>query len=670
MNRRIRKTLAVLAVILLAGSAVAATVGVIPISQNDDGVVLNQPGGPQVTLTGNTEIKNTSGGVDSSTIQWNTTDGSARFEATGDANATIPVRSLDGQWVNLTAIDTTGSDLTVRTGEVAPTTISGQVNELSYQSASGVGIDDGAVDFVYSADGDGTITLNSLPPDATFEAATLSGTSLGTVSTDSTGSGTISVKSATDGRVVLFNNEAPTVSEVRPEDGEKATQSEIEFSAQINDTDFESGDSAEATLFVDGEKIGTKSVSSNQTVSITHEITTGGGHNFYWRVNDSFSSTVTSSTRTVNIPSELRIFNESAPDTLVDNVTVNIQFYGGEDGDAFTIQRTTSDGIVDMTGLPADQEFIVVANADGFHNRRIYVESLYEQANVFLLPTSSQAVYNVFKIDDKSGAYAPGETRLIIQRGLNRSGNFSWYTVTGDFFGSTNEHKTYLRYNVRYRLIVENDEGQRRMMGPYFATDENNPKVITVSSIVVSPPEGQAYYGTSYIEDETEDDGQKTLRFTYTDPDEKTDSLDLVIHERGNESNVLADVSTDDVGSSWTYSTVLDENESAKSWVVDWQGQRDGEEIGAAVPVGNRGGLPLPMNQEWLTRFGLIALVVVASLSSERMATIGAMGTVAFAGILMITGIWEIPVVLWFAALIIAVGGHALTKAQRGGVVG
>jgi hypothetical protein len=52
------------------------------------------------------------------------------------------------------------------------------------------------------------------------------------------------------------------------------------------------------------------------------------------------------------------------------------------------------------------------------------------------------------------------------------------------------------------------------------------------------------------------------------------------------------------------------------------------------------------------------------------MATIGAMGTVAFAGILMITGIWPIPVVLWFAALIIAVGGHALTKAQRGGVVG
>jgi hypothetical protein len=72
----------------------------------------------------------------------------------------------------------------------------------------------------------------------------------------------------------------------------------------------------------------------------------------------------------------------------------------------------------------------------------------------------------------------------------------------------------------------------------------------------------------------------------------------------------------------------------------------------------------------FLSRAIAIGLVVVASLSSERMATIGAMGTVAFAGILMITGIWEIPVVLWFAALIIAVGGHALTKAQRGGVVG
>lgn len=474
---------------------------------------------------------------------------------------------------------------------------------------------------------------------------------------------------------------APNNAEAEPSDGTQKTTREVTFSVPVNDTDFAetSGDEVQATFYLDGEQFATKNITANGTVSASTTISDGGAHTWHVELVDEYGitnetdadpSTSTNEPFSFQAPSEMRIYNESAPNTLVDEVTVEIQFYGGADGDAFTVQRSTDNGVINMSGLPADQEFIVVVNSEGYHNRRIYVESLYEQANVFLLPESKQAVYNVFKIDDKSGAYPPGETRIIIQRALNRSGNFTWQTVSGDFFGSTNEHKTYLRYNVRYRLIVENDAGQRRMMGPYFATDENNPKIITVSSIVVSPPDGQAYYGTSYIEDENEDDGQKTLRFTYTDPDEKTDSLDIVIHERGNESNVLADVSTDDVGSSWTYSTVLDENESAKSWVVDWKGQRDGEEIGAMVPVGNRGGLPIPMAQEWLTRFGLIALVVVASLSSERMATIGAMGTVAFAGVLMITGIWEIPVVLWFAALIIAVGGHALTKAQRGGVVG
>ena len=446
----------------------------------------------------------------------------------------------------------------------------------------------------------------------------------------------------------------------------------VTLSASVSDPDFGTvqGDSATVEWYVDGSKRGETTISSNGTTSYELSSVDSGTHDWHVEVTDEDGHTDTSATGSFAMPGELKIYNESAPNSLVDSATVNIQFYGGQDGDAFTVQRSTTDGTIDMSGLPADQEFIVVVNSDGYHNRRIYLESLTEQANVYLLPTSEQAVYNVFRIDDKSGSYPPGETRIIIQRALNKSGNFTWQTVSGDFFGSTNEHKTNLRYNVRYRLIVENDQGQRRMMGPYFATDENNPKVITVSSIVVSPPEGQSYYGTSWIEDDNEDDGQKTLRFAYTDPDEATDSLDLVIHERGNESNVLAEISTDNVGSKWTYSTVLEGNESSTPWVVDWQGQRNGEEIGAALPVGDRGGLPLPMDGEWLTRFGMIALVVVASLSSERMATIGAMGTVAFAGILMITGIWEIPVVLWFAALIIAVGGHALTKAQRGGVVG
>jgi len=464
---------------------------------------------------------------------------------------------------------------------------------------------------------------------------------------------------------------APEVSNRQPADGSALSEREQEFSIDISDSDFAfDGDTVDATLFIDGESVGSETLSANGSASITTTISEGGGHEYYWVVSDRYGLETTTSTFSFDIPSELRIYNESSPDNLVDNVTVEILFYGGPDGDQFTFQRETSNGVVDMSGLPVDQEFVVVASADGYNNRRIYVESLFQQASVFLLPESSTAAYNVFQIDDKSGSYPPGETRLIIQRGLNKSGNFSWYTVSGDFFGGTNSHETYLRYNQRYRLIVENNQGDRRVIGAYMALDESNPKVITISSIVVSPPDGQNYYANTWIDDATEDDGKKTLKFSYNDPDKLTDSLDLVIHERGNVSNVLDEISTDNVGDSWTVSYALEGADAETSWVVDWSGQREGNEIGQRVPVGEEGNIPIPISSEWLTRFGLVALPVVAALSSERIATLGAMGTVAFAGILMISGIWEIPVLLWFAALVIALGGHALTMARRGSVFG
>lgn len=478
----------------------------------------------------------------------------------------------------------------------------------------------------------------------------------------------------------------PDNANVTPSDGAQKTTRTVTFSVPVNDTDFAetSGDEVQATFYLDGSEFATENITANGTVSASTTISTGGSHSWHVELVDEYgntnetdadSSTSTNEAFTIYSPSELRIYNESAPNTLVDEVTVNIQFYGGQDGDAFTVQRTTSDGTINMSGLPADQEFIVVVDSEGYYNRRIYVGSLYEQANVYLLPTSTTAVYNIFKIDDKSGAYSPGETRIIIQRALNRSGNFTWQTVSGDFFGSTNEHKTNLRYNVRYRLIVENDEGDRRMMGPYFATDENNPKIISVSSIVVSPPEGQQYYATAWVnsEDPAPDNNvtERTLRVTYSDPQNQTDSLDLVIHERGNESNVLADVTVDDVGTSYAYTyTLTGENATEKAWVANWSAERNGATVGQAIPVGNRGKLPLPMDSEWLARFALVALPIVGALASERIATLGAMGVVAFAGVLMLTGIWEIPVLLWFAALITAVGAHALTMSRRGSVFG
>lgn len=556
-------------------------------------------------------------------------------------------------------------------------TVSGQVNDTDFAETSG---DSVTVELFVDGSSTGKTKTISSNQTVSFDVDGLSDgdhtwhletvDEYGLTSTSSTASFTV-------------NHFAPVLDNANatPRDGEKKDTRTITLSIPVNDTDFAetSGDEVKVEFYFDGDLVASKNVTSNATVTYDITVSTGGSHD--WKViatdeygnstiSDSDTSTSSSDPFTFKVPSELRIYEESNPDTLVDNVTVEIRFYGGESGDSFTVQRTTSDGTVNMTDLPIDQEFIVVAKASSYYNRRIYVESLYKQSDVFLLNDSKKAVYNDFVLDDKSGNFPPGETRLIIQRGLNRSGNFTWWTISGDFFGGTNSHATYLRYNQRYRLIVENNQGDRRVIGSYMALDENNPKPITISEIIVDPPEGQSYYATSWIEDGTEDDGEKTLRFAYVDSLNITDELSLKIYEQGNASNELVNLTTTSVDSKWTYTQSLTGNQTEKTWVVEWSGKRDGQTIGQSYPVGSRGGVPVAMSQDWTSRLAFIAVIVLCALSYERIATIGAMGVTGFAGVLMITGLWPIPPALWFAAAVISVGGHAFQMTTDGSVIG
>lgn len=478
---------------------------------------------------------------------------------------------------------------------------------------------------------------------------------------------------------VYANTDAPVVndSSLSPNSTSETVSSlPVTLEAEVSDTDFGTAQGEELTLewYLDGSLKGTTTATSNGTYSFTLDSPNAGEHDWHVETVDTDGHRDVSATASFAMPSDLKILNESNTSALVDNVTVEIRFYGGDSNSDFTVSRETSDGTIDMTGLPADEEFVVVVKADTYYNRRVYVKSLLAQQRVYLLPSSKKAMYNVFKIDDKSGTYPAGETRLIIQRGLNVSGDFQWVTVSGDFFGATNEHKTNLRYNQRYRLIVENNEGDRRVIGAYMATDEDNPKFITIKSIIVDPPEGQSHYGTGWVtrEDPNPDNdvSERTLRFTYSDPGDLTDSLDLVIYEQGNKSNELVNMTSTDVGTSFAYTYTLSGEQTEKAWVIDWSAERDGNTIGEMFPVGARGKIPIPMDPEWLARFGLVALPIFAALASERFATIGAMGTTVFVGVLMLAGIWELPVVLWMAALVISVGGHLLTMSQRGSVFG
>lgn len=254
------------------------------------------------------------------------------------------------------------------------------------------------------------------------------------------------------------------------------------LSVDVSDPDFATpqGDSLTAAWFVDGEKRGETPVTSNGQISYDVQSISAGSHTWHVEVTDEQGHTTTSATFDINIASQLRIYNEAAPADLVDNATVEVQYFFDESNpdQSIVVQRETSNGVVNMTGLPAAQPFIVVADAEGYQPRRIYVESLFDQQQIYLLPDNKTSVGVRFKLRDYSGRFPADETIMKIQRPLNGT----WQTVHGDRFGSTGEFPATLAYNERHRLILVNTEtGRERVVGPYTPLSDGE-QVVTVNA--------------------------------------------------------------------------------------------------------------------------------------------------------------------------------------------
>jgi hypothetical protein len=384
------------------------------------------------------------------------------FSASGEANVTVD--TFEGAWTNVSSTDASTAAVTVDPNDKQSVTISNQdAVDLSFRAMA---LDDGTTDFVYSSSSSVSVTVTSLPANTEVTAATPSGTDLATVTTDGSGTATFSLPSGSDTQVLLFENDAPVIDEstLDPSEAETPTDTPIEFSMTVSDGTFGTiqGDEVNATLFIDGTARNYTLLSSNGTASVTVSALTSGSHEYYWRVEDRYGATVQSSTTNFSVPDQLEIRNESDPDSLVMGAEVKIRFYFREDDPAGSpaeiVTRSTSTGTIDFTGLDATRPFVVVADADGYIPRRIYVESLTETQEVFLLPESKQSVKQEMVLTDYTGRFDSEDSVLLIQRALNGS----WRTVQGDFFGATGSFPAQLRYNVRHRLVLINTETDRR----------------------------------------------------------------------------------------------------------------------------------------------------------------------------------------------------------------
>lgn len=257
--------------------------------------------------------------------------------------------------------------------------------------------------------------------------------------------------------------------------------SDTTISIEVSDGDFQTGSDDETLtveFYLDGSLAGSDTLNSNGTAS--HQITglTGGDHTWHAIASDQWSTPDAQSQEfQFSTPDTLEIRNESAPGESVDNATVELRFYF-EESSPTIIERNSSTGKINMTGLPVGEPFVVVADADSYVSRRIYVTSLTESQRVYLLPTSKPYVEQIFELQDYSGDFPAEDTVLLIQRGLNGS----WQTVEGDFFGATGAFSARLRDEARHQLILINTEtGVRRDVGDHVPISDGN-RVVQVTT--------------------------------------------------------------------------------------------------------------------------------------------------------------------------------------------
>lgn len=450
----------------------------------------------------------------------------------------------------------------------------------------------------------------------------------------------------------LINN-----SSASPSGGEFVNQDPITLSINVSDPDFADDDKNEqlsVEFFVNGSSAGTDTLNSNGTASIEPSNVPSGDVQWHAVVTDTFGNTNTSDTFFFETPSQLTVRNESNASEIVTGANVTITFYSA-DGETI-IQKTDNDGDgnISLAGLPIT-EFVGVVDAEGWHSRRFYIESILNQQDIYLLNSTAfpNPIDTTFVYEDRTGSFESSVTTLRIQRGVDpdNDGNFSFQTVAGDFWGAAGEFPFTGEPNARYRLVIENTEtNTQRVLGTHIPTADGT------KNIVVGSLEWPALNGTGRVFD-AQLEGQD-ITVLYHDPGNNTTDVRLRVWELGNKSNKIYDENfTNGPYGTLQVAVSLTADQAEESWVVNYTASHDEEgELTGQVPVGGNA-VGLPVDPWLLGTIGWVFVTFVTCLYGPRTAVLGAWTLVILAGGLMLFQWVTIPTASLVTAVLIASGG-------------
>ncbi|ELK55839.1 hypothetical protein D320_02447 [Haloferax sp. BAB-2207] len=426
----------------------------------------------------------------------------------------------------------------------------------------------------------------------------------------------------------------PTITAVSPPDNTSLSTRDVTLSANLTDSDFAfEGDELTAEFIVDGGVVGSETLTSNGTASTMYTMD-GGSASWSVRVSDTYGNTVTSDNRTIRSPSTLTIRNVSTGEPITGSAQVTAKLYSGE----LIFTKNTSDGTIDLTGVPVERGYIIEVTVDGYVTRTVAIESVFEQGDVYLLPETADTVYQEMTLNDQTGDFEASSTVLYVERPIERNGTIEWRVVTGDYFGADSVFKTTLEQDQRYRLVIENDDGDRRELGAYIAA-VNGTAPLDVGTIQWQAPKGDTYQWDAFVDDET-----SALRVMYSDPEDETTDFDIVVHERGNASNVLFESTATNL-SSFQRTEPLSQSELEQDWAVNITLERNSQTITIDEPISSAASIrtPVPIDTRWATLGGLVLLVALAAAFPSTLSRVGAVAVVSVATGITWLGWVDIP---------------------------
>ena len=632
------------AIVLLSGVAIAAVDW-----RATSSVEFDAADGPAITLDEQTDLTAQRPIPDSQTVDLGPID----FESTGDTSAFVS--SVSGSQTKLTGVVTNSNTLWAnhsQTQRVGVDSGASTINSITWDQ-----IDLASDQTEISISGSGTLYVDGFAANEYVRVERSGEILLRQADAD----GIISV-TVQDHDLTFLDTNEPQLTNPIPNDNQNIDQSPVTLQADLDHPDFPA-EEVTLTWYLNGQQVDTTTATDSGTVSVD---VTGfvGGSNDWSVVAEDTTGATTSIEGSFATPNTLEIRDEQNPDQLVTTDTeIEVTFFGDDQ----TVEtRTTTDGTIDMSGLPLDESFTVQVDADGYLVRQSFARSVVERQEIFVLNDSAETVETQFEVNDPTGQFPSETSRVFVKKPIERGGTTQYEVVVADQIGSGGWTTT-LAKDQRYLIEVENpNTGEIRQLGPYVAS---------VNEVVTLNVDDLNYDFTQNVGDVNFDwdatyinETGPAIDFQFV-ADDTIDKFDVTIHKRNNESVTILEEQFTNYNGNISLRAMIPEyieDPDTTTWVVNWNATIDGETTDSSTIVG-RGtlGTSIPgVGGTVLSIVGVLAIFVVAGLFSAANVSVGAIATSLVAAGLWFVGIIPSAVSGAFIAVALMIG--IITHVQRG----